>query len=154
MQGTQGAIHFGLAGLAVFDLELVRAVVDAGKARLGLAEKSREPLKISLLPGGERVVVALGAIQPDAEEGPGNPARQLFRVRPLPLGVFLVSDRDEVGRRLVGPEAVLGNQPPHQPAVGIVLHQLVASQAVKRWRRKKMRPILGPDVSRASRSAQ
>ena len=45
-----------------------------------LAEVGGQALEIGLLPGGERVVVALGAVEAQAEEGAGDAAGQSNRV--------------------------------------------------------------------------
>ena len=54
------------------------------------------------------MVVALGAVDPHPEKRPGNP-----RGQPIgrgPAGVGVERDGDEIGRRMIGPEALLGDQ--------------------------------------------
>ena len=124
---------------------LVSLVVDAGQARLGLAEEGGEPLEVALLPGGERVVVALGAVEPGAEEGAGDPAGEPLGVDDLPVGV--VGDGQEVGRRPVGPEPVGGDQLADDLVVRPVLQQPVAQPGDEPPAPEdEERPPLGPDV--------
>ena len=113
-QQLRGEGHARLDG--PFDLRLVilhdvfaGAVVNAGEADVRLTEEGGKSLKIGLFPLGERVIVALSAIEPQAEEGAGNAAGQSHRVG-LVLLVLLAGDADEIGRRLVGPKSVVGDQ--------------------------------------------
>ncbi len=62
-------------------LELALAVVDPGEADVRLAEQRRQSPEIGLFPLGVGVIVALGAIEAQAEKGPGDPAGQANRDR-------------------------------------------------------------------------
>ena len=70
-----------LLGLAVQRLVRAFSVADAAQVRVNLAEEGGQAAEVGLLPGLERVVVALGAIEPDAQERPRHPRRQPFRRR-------------------------------------------------------------------------
>ena len=83
------------------------AVADAPQARVGAAEERSEAAEIILLPVLERMVVALGAVDPHAQKRAGHPRRQAFGGRHFEIGV--IGHGHEVGRRLVGPEALVGD---------------------------------------------
>ena len=75
--GTLQGIVSICAGLAILDLVGAVHVANAAKAVSSLAEEGGQALKVALLPGLERMVVALGAVDPHAQEGPrrrGPPA--------------------------------------------------------------------------------
>ncbi len=71
------------------------------------------------------MVVALGAIQSDAEERPRCAAGQPHSVGGVFVGRVERAD-DEIAGRLVGGEAVGGDQVADDGVIGPVLHQLVA----------------------------
>src|SRR5262249_29740201 len=110
--------------LAVFDLVITFAVIDAGEAVLGLAEEGRQALEVGLFPRLERVVVALGTIEADAEEPPRDPAGKAYRVGAL-LVIRLDGHADKVRCRLVGPEPLRGDDFPDEVVVGPVVQELV-----------------------------
>ena len=99
------------------------------------AEEGGQAPEVVLLPGLERVVVALGAVEPDAEERPGHPGGEALGVG---RSVSCVDgDGDEVRRRVVGPEAPVGDQVADDLVVGAVLARIASlSQATNRRRRK------------------
>ena len=87
-------------------------------------KKAARPRNSLLLPGLEGVVVALGAVEPDAEERPRHPRRQPIGRRPL--GLLVDRHREEVGRRMVGPEAVVGDQVADDRVIPPILQDRVA----------------------------
>ena len=96
--------------------------MDAGEADWAWPKKAARPWKSLLLPVLEGVVVALGAVEADAEEGPGDAAGEALGVGLLLLGV--AGDGEEIGRRLVGPEAVGRDQVADDLVVGAVRVEL------------------------------
>ena len=123
-EGDAGLDRRRLALLAVVDLELPFAVGDPSKGVLDLTKIGGESAKVRTLPGLERVVVALGAVDPDAQERSGHPGGQPLGVVRLLFGVE--RDRDEVGRRVVGPDPLAGDQVADDRVIRPVLEQLVA----------------------------
>ena len=89
-----------------------------------LAEEGGEALEVLPLPRLERVVVALGAVEPDAEERPRGPRGQPLGVGPLHGGVE--GHAHEVDLGPVGPDPLAGDQVAHEGVVRPVPHQLVA----------------------------
>ena len=97
-----------LLGLVVGRRVFVFAVTNAAQIGAHAAEERREAAKIGLLPGLERVIVALGTVDPDAEEGPRHPRGQSIGRRPA--GFRVKRDGDEIGRGVIGPQAPVGDQ--------------------------------------------
>jgi hypothetical protein len=87
----------GLLGLGVEGLEDAVAVVDAGEVGADAAEEGGQAAEVVLLPGLERVVVALGAVEPDAQEGPGHAGGDA-----LGIGAFGLSSRVTVRKFVAG----------------------------------------------------
>ena len=114
----------GLLGLAVEGLERALAVVDAAEVGVDAAEEGGQAAEVVLLPGLERVVVALGAVEPDAEERPGDPGGEALGIGAL--GLLVAGDGDEVRRRVVGPEAPVGDQVADDRVVAAALQDRVA----------------------------
>ncbi len=100
------------------------AVLDPSPAAINPAEERGQAAEILLLPGLERVVVALGAIEPDPEECPRSAGGQALGIGRLRVGVE--SDRDEIGGRVIGPEAGFGDQVADDGVVGPILEDRVA----------------------------
>ena len=127
LERNAGLDDAGLARLAIQELVFASLFVHAREAGLGLAEERGETLKILLLPVLEGVIVALGTVDPDAEKGPRDPAGESFGIDLLLFGI--VGDRQEVGRGVVGPEAVGDDQFADDLVVGDVLVELIAQPA-------------------------
>ena len=86
---------------------------------MNAAEEGGQAAEVGLLPGLERVVVALGAVEPHAEERPRHPRRQ-----PLGSGAAQVrveGHGDEIRRRVVRPQAAVGDQVADHGVVRAVL---------------------------------
>ncbi len=149
-QQLAGKRHVGGDGpfdlaLAVLHRVLAGPIVDAGEAEVRLAEESRQTLEIGLLPLGVGVVVALGAVQAQAEKGPRDAAGQPHRIG-LVLVVGLDGDADEVGGRLVGPQPLGGDQFADELVVGPILRELVAEPGHEATTTvEDERPVLGAD---------
>ena len=132
--------------LVIFDDILAGAVVNAGEADVGLSEEGGQPLKIGLLPRGERVIVALGAIETQPKKGPSHTAGQSHRVRLIFL-ILLAGNAHEIGRGFVGPQAVVGDQVADNGVIGPVLSEAFLQPRDKPAATiKDERPVLGADV--------
>ena len=68
---------------------------------MNVAEERGQAPEVGLLPGLERVVVTLGEIEPDAQEGPRHASSQTFRIGQL--GLLADGHGDEVRRWMIGP---------------------------------------------------
>src|SRR5262249_60020777 len=95
--------------LAVLDLVLAVLVADAGEPDARLPEERRQALEVGLFPLRERVVVALGTVEANAEEGARDAAGQADWVGLVCL-VILDRDADEVRVRLVRPQTLARDQ--------------------------------------------
>src|SRR5262249_42603572 len=89
---------------------------------LRLSKVGGQPLEIPLFPGSERMVMALRAIDPHAEERARGPCGQANRIR----AVLRSRGGNEVGRRMVRPKALGRNDLAYQLVIRLVLRQLVA----------------------------
>ena len=159
--------------LAVLDLVFhLGLVFDADDRAMRLAEEGGQSLELALLPFGEGMVVALGAIDPLAEKRADRPAGQLVFVQ-LAVGH---RRRDVIRRGMVGPKTGLGNHVPGDLVVRRVLCELlpqpideaVAAKdddlarcrcrrnsepaARRNSRRTDCRPADGPSTDRAGRA--
>ena len=86
-----------------------RAVADAGEAEWACAEESGQAAEIGPASRAGRDGCGTGRIEPHAEERPGHPARQPFGRRAACL-LGSIGHGEEIGRRLVGPQPVIGDQ--------------------------------------------
>src|SRR5262249_14187797 len=108
----------------VLDDVVALAVLHALEADVRLPEERRKALEVRLFPVRERVVMALGTIKPQSEERARDAAREAHRVW-LVLLVLLGRDAHEIGRGVVGPQTISGDEFADDRVVALVGGELV-----------------------------
>ena len=99
------------------------------------------------------MVVALGAIEPDAQKRPRHPRRQPLGVGQF--GLLVEGHREEIGRRMIGPEPLVGDQIADHGVIATVLQDRIAQPGHEPPAAKlDERAVLGADEARANRSAR